>query len=119
MYHNEIEDLDKIGSLRYENIFKVNQTETTGYYFYNIMRTVRITPDDLDNRYYFKFNVNRVIPYTVLSYNFYNTMDLWWLICVMNNIDDPVQFIKPGTTIKLIKQQYVATVVDIIKKQLQ
>ena len=119
MYQNEITDLDSLSELRYENIFKVNQTEENKYYFYNINRTIRFSPADLDSKYFYKFRVNRIIPYTALSYNLYNTMDLWWLICVINNIDNPVEFLKPGAIIKVIKQQYVSTVVDMIKKQLQ
>jgi len=119
MYQNEITDLEDISDLRYENIFKVNQTETNKYYFYNINRTIRFQPADLDPKYYFKFRVNRIIPYTALSHNFYNTMDLWWLICIINNIDNPIEFLQPGKIIKVIKQPYVSTVVDMIKKQLQ
>lgn len=119
MYQNDIPQLDQISSNRFENIFTVNQTEDNGYYFYNIMKTVRITSDDLDDKYFFMFNVNRIIPYTALSYNFYGTTDLWWLICVINNIDNPIEFIKPGTTIKIIKKQHVSTVVAAIKNQLQ
>ena len=119
MYQNEITDLDSLSELRYENIFKVNQTEENKYYFYNITKTIRFSPTDLDPRYFYKFKVNRIIPYTALSYNLYNTMDLWWLLCVINNIDNPVVFLEPGSIIKVIKQQYVSTVVDMIKKQLQ
>ena len=118
MYQNDIPDLESIGSNRFENIFNVEKTETNGYYFYNILKTVRLVVDDLDEKYYFKFNVNRIIPYTSLSYIFYDTIDLWWLICVINNIDNPVEFIDPGTTIKVIKKQHVSTVVSAIKNQL-
>lgn len=119
MYQNDVPELDAISSNRFENIFKINQTEENKYYFYNIMRTVRLTTDDLDDRYIFLFNVDRIMPYTTLSYNFYDTIDLWWLICVVNNIDNPVKFIEPGTTLRMIKKQHVSTIVAAIKKQLQ
>lgn len=119
MYQNQTPQLESIGSNRYENIFHVNQTEENGYYFYNILRTVRLTSTDLDEKFYFKFNVNRIMPYTALSYNFYGTTDLWWLICVINNIDNPIEFIEPGTTILMIKKQHISTVISAIKSQLQ
>jgi len=119
MYQNDIPQLESIGSNRFENIFSVNQTEENGYYFYNILKTVRVTSNQLDEKFYFKYNVNKIIPYTALSYNFYGTTDLWWLICIINNIDNPIEFITPGTTIMIIKKQHVSTVVSAIKKQLQ
>lgn len=118
MYQNDIPDLESIGSNRFENIFNVEKTETNGYYFYNILRTVRLTSNNLDEKYYFKYNVSKVIPYTALSYELYGTMDLWWLICVINNIDNPVEFVEPGTTLNIIKKQHVSTVVSAIKNQL-
>lgn len=118
MYHNDIPQLEPIGSNRFENIFSVHKTSENGYYFYNILKTIRLTTNDLDDRYFFYFKVDRTMPFTVISYNFYETMDLWWLICVVNNIDNPIEFIEPGTTIKMIKPQHVSSIVSAIKKQL-
>lgn len=119
MYHNEIPELESISSQRYENVFNMSQTEDNGYYFYNLIKSVRLTYDDLDEVYFFKFKVDRVIPYTALSFNIYGTTDLWWLICVINGIDDPVKFVEPGVTLKIIKKQHVSTVIAAIKNQLQ
>ena len=118
MYHNDIPDLESISDRRYENIFPVNQTTNSGYHFYNIIKSIRFNPDDLDPSLYFKFNVNRRAPYTALSYSLYGSINMWWLICVINNIDNPITFIEPGTIIKVIKKQYVSTVIDNIKNQL-
>lgn len=118
MYHNDIPDLGSISDNRYENIFPVNQTSINGYHFYNIIKSIRFDPSDLDPALYFKFNVNRRAPYTALSHSLYGSIDLWWLICIINDIDNPIKFLEPGTTIKVIRKQYVSTVIDTIKKQL-
>jgi len=118
MYRNEIDELENLSEYKYENIFKVFQTETNKYYYYNITRTVRVATEDLDKTFYYKHKVNRSISYTALSYSIYGTIDLWWLICIINSIDDPVSFITPGTEIKLIKPKQVRNIIDTIKKQL-
>jgi len=119
MYQNEQADLPSISSTRFENIFHVNQTETNGYYFYNILKTIRVDTDNIDNKYIYLHRVNRSAPYTSLSYQLYGNIDLWWLICVINNIDNPIEFIEPGTLLKIIKKQYVSVVIDAIRQQLQ
>lgn len=119
MYQNQVPSLPPLGNNRYENLFQINQTEDNGYYFYNLARTVRINPDDIDIKYYYFHRVNKSAPYTVLSHQLYGSINLWWLICIINNIDNPVEFLEPGSTIRVIKQQYLATVLSSIKQQLQ
>jgi len=118
MRRNEITDLSPLSEMKFENIFNMSRTDN-GYYFYNIMKTVRFDPKELDSNYYFKFQVDRHMSWTSMSYRFYNTIDLWWIICVVNNIDNPVAFPTPGTTLKIIKKSQVSTIVSSIKTQLQ
>ena len=35
--------------------------------------------------------------YTNISFNFYGTIDLWWLVCKMNDINNPFERLNPGT----------------------
>lgn len=37
----------------------------------------------------------------VISYRFYNTEELWWLICVYNGIIDPLTELVTGLTIQI------------------
>lgn len=119
MYQNNISDLNPLESNRYENIFNVDQTDANNYYFYNIIKTVHINAKDLDPAFYFKHTVDRSTPFTSLSYRLYDSINLWWLICILNNINNPVEFIEPGTVLYIIKKQYLSTVLNEIKKQLQ
>jgi hypothetical protein len=114
-YHNEIDDLDPIGADQFENIFKVHQDGD--FYFYNILRTINF-PQNLNDSYYTQYRVRAYRPLTALSYKFYNTTKLWWLIVLVNNINNPVKFIEPGTVLKIINPQYVSTILDSIKGQL-
>ena len=119
MYRNDISDLEPLSDMKFENIFNMSKTEDNGYYFYNITRTVRFDASELDDEYYFKYVVDRQLSWPALSFRYYNTIDLWWLICVINGIDNPVEFTKPGRELKLIKKSHVNTVVSAIKSQLQ
>ena len=85
---------------------------------YNILQAIRL-PDDIEAGLYVTETVPPNMPLTVLSYRVYGTMDLWWLICLANNIEDPTRFIKPGEEIKIIKPEYVNLVITGIQDQLR
>lgn len=118
MRRNEIPDLSNLSDTRFENIFNMSRTDDRGYYYYNIMKTVRFDPDELDTNFYFKFTVDRHMSWTALSHRMYGSIDLWWLICVINNIDNPIKFPAPGTVLKIIKKSEVSAVVGAINKQI-
>ena len=115
-YQNNISDLPNLSDLRYENIFKVYKTNQNHYY-YNILNTVSI-PLDIDSSTYYLINYNSKMPWTVVSYNAYGTTDLWWLILLTNQITNPVKLPKNLGQLKIIKPEYVRSIVAEIKSQL-
>ena len=116
-YTYQIPNLPSLSEYKYENIFKVFQN-TEGYYFYNILKKVSL-PEDINQDLYTVERPRRTVPYTALSYDFYKTIDLWWLICLVNNITNPLSLIEPGTELKIIKPTQVPNIVDKIKEQLK
>lgn len=112
-YHNDIPELGRINSNRYENLFKIGRNNN--YYFYNILKSV-VFPPDIDPELYTEQIINSRRPYTTLSFQIYGVQDLWWLLCLVNNIRNPVQVITPGTKLKIIKPQYVEDVVKQIQR---
>ena len=114
-YHNQIDVLTPLSQYNFENIFKVYQDG--GFYFYNILKTINF-PKSMDDTYYSKYRVKSNLPLTALSYKFYNTTKLWWLIVLCNDINNPVAFIKPGKTLKIIKPQFVPLIMDAIQGEL-
>jgi len=111
---NNISDLNGLDPSRYENIFKLYK-DSNSLYFYNILNNI-IVPENIDQQFYYKITINRQIPWTTLSYEQYGTIDLWWLICLLNKIDNPVKFANPGTELKILKRNYLATILNIIQK---
>tara|TARA_R110000764_G_scaffold211232_1_gene297303 strand:+ start:194 stop:559 length:366 start_codon:yes stop_codon:yes gene_type:complete len=108
-YQNNIDELPKLGEFRYENLFKVYQID--GYYIYNIINSMSLD-DDMDVEYYYDWKVDSPLPWTTLSYLHYETTNLWWLICIMNGISNPVQFVETGTVLQIIKPVYVRKIID-------
>lgn len=115
-YRNEINELVNIKYTRYENIFQVAKNDN--YYFYNILKKVNI-PDDIDSRLFDEVIVTTNIPYTTLSQQYHGTQDLWWLICLVNKIQNPITNIKAGTKLKILTNDAVNRVLAAIEENLK
>jgi hypothetical protein len=116
-YRNKAPILSKLSEYKFENIFKVYRN-TEGYFFYNIIKKISI-PDDINVDMYDALRLNRKLPYTAISYVNYNTIDLWWLICLVNKIRNPLELLEPGTLLKIIKPVHIPQIIDEIKSQLK
>lgn len=116
-FHNQITDLNSIDKFRYENIFKVYQTSNSNHYFYNILTKVHI-PEDLDPSVYYEILINDRRPWTIISFGEYGTMNLWWLIVLANQIDNPILFPPSGSKLKIIKKEYISQILNSISTQL-
>jgi len=115
-YHNEIDELVPLEYTRYENIFQI--AKNNNYFFYNILKKVNF-PTDIDSRLFHEVIVSTRIPYTVVSHQYYGTQDLWWLICLVNNITNPVNNITPGTKLKILTNDAVNRVLASIEEDLK
>lgn len=111
---NDIPDLEPLNPSRYENIFKLYK-DSNSIYFYNILNDI-VIPDNIDKQFYYIIKINRRVPWTTISYEQYGTIDLWWFICLVNKIDNPIKFVEPGTELKVIRRNYLATILNIIQK---
>ena len=92
----------------FENFYNIYQ-DSDGYYFFNITKTV-IFPEDLKQDKYKEYVVLPKDMWTTISYKFYNTIKLWWLICVSNNIENPIIMPKVGNVIKILNGDVVKEV---------
>jgi hypothetical protein len=110
-YQNSISILPKLNMYRYEKIFKLYQT-SDNQYFYNLVQSIFL-PDKLDKRALFYLTVGQQQPWTMISYNAYQTIELWWLILLTNKIYNPIQPPTTGSVLTLIKPEYIP---DILKE---
>ena len=116
-YQNNIKQLDRLTNLRYENIFKMYQLKT-GQYFYNLQRAINF-PDQLDSTQIGYVTVKQKQPWTTISYNIYGTTELWWVICLLNKIENPVLSPDIGTVLKILNPTYLKNILNEISTSLQ
>lgn len=117
MNQNKIQDLPTLKMENMENIFQV-YTDENDRYFYNLLQTIRI-PTDLPKGYYTFYNIKYGDTWPTVSYKFYQTPNLWWVIVAANNILNPVTQPEPGTTIKIIKTEIVRSMLIEIYNQIR
>ncbi len=99
MKHNEIQDLTKLNIENLENIFNVYQDEN-GMYFYNLLQTISF-PENLPLNLFTPYTIGHGDSWTLISYKTLKNTGLWWMICLVNNIINPVISPIPGETIKI------------------
>ena len=116
-HQNEIKELPDINKYVMENLFPVHKDDT-GKYYYNLLKTV-IPPAEIESEFFEYKTINTLTPLTNLSYMFYGQIELWWLICIINHIENPVEPIPAGTTIKVIKSKYIDDILEKLRDSLK
>ena len=109
MKYNDIYPNDKLDPLKMENIFNV-YTDENNAYFYNVLKSVYF-PEDIDVTHYTTYMVQPKDTWPIISWKSYQTVNLWWLLCSVNQIIDPTIPLKPGTTLKILNPDVVRNVI--------
>lgn len=117
-YQNDLQDIEQLDITRYENVFKLYELGDKKHLWYNIVKNIGI-PTNLQESVYREIVLNETTPLTVVSFQQYNTTNLWWLICLMNGIQNPYDTSYRNKKIKVLRKEYVKPVLDYIKQQLQ
>lgn len=112
MKRNKIKELKKINSNFYENIFNVYQED--GFYYYNLYNTVSIDTENIDPNLYTEHIFSIGDYWTLLSYKYYGTVNLWWILCVANNIQNPLDLPEVGTKLKILNSEVVSDIIQSI-----
>ena len=115
-YQRDIYTLPKLSEYRYENFLKIYVTKDNQY-CYNLQSFSVHFLDEIDTSTYYEIQISKSMPWTAISYNEYRTMDLWWLIMVVNKINNPLEFPKSGTILKILLPKYVKTVISKLKNE--
>jgi hypothetical protein len=115
-YQKNVLSLPRLSDYQYENFFKMYLTEDSQY-FYNLLSFSVYILDELDPSSFYEIQMDRSMPWTAISYNEYRTMDLWWLIMVVNKINNPMEFPQAGTKLKILYPQFVRAVLTKLKNE--
>lgn len=101
---------------KYENYFNIYET-SEGLRFFNLLRNLAIFPSN-NSQVEEEYLTKSQETWYSISYDFYGTMNLWWLICLYNQISNPVEPINKDKTLKLLKPEYVGLVLSELQKQI-
>ena len=115
MKHRDVPNSTSLSDNHFENLFNVYDDD--GVYYYNLMKTVNI-PESLDPGSYFLLTVDNPMSLTTLSFRVYGSINLWWLICIANNINDTVKPITPGRTLRIIHPSYIPKIKSALESSL-
>ena len=122
---------NKLNTLIIKGVFPIDSTQLDKYEYSNLFNVINkgeMSYFNLCKNIYFK-NINYMSPddvkeyvileddsWTNISYKFYNTYKLWWLICKFNNISNPFNELIAGKIIKIPSQEIVDSILDLIKE---
>ena len=112
---NEITELATLSRNLYENIFKVNLIEDNNVYFYNLLNKV-IFPDNISDEFTDEITLMSDKPWTMLSFQLYGTINLWWAVYLLNK-PDYIFKAQANNTYKFIKSKYITSVLNKITVQ--
>lgn len=115
MYQNNIQDLPKLKRGNYENIFNIHEDESNRY-FYNLLQTV-VIPKNLPDGYYEEYIVRYGDTWPFISYKNYTNPNIWWVILEVNNILDATTIPEPGSKLKILKSEFVSSILNQITTQ--
>lgn len=99
MKQNQIQDLERLREENFENIFNVYQDQD-GMYFYNLLQTV-VFPQDLPPSLFTTYVIAYGDTWPFISFKTLKSPNLWWLILLANNIQNPLEPLVNGTQIKI------------------
>ena len=116
MKHNDIKNITKkLYTVNMENIFNVHVEDEVldDKYFYNILRTV-VIPSDMNDSLYQEYVVVEGDTWTNLAFKFFGQVEAWWIICISNNIMNPISFPQPGSILKILTRNAARQVLTTI-----
>ena len=116
-FQDKVELLPDLELYRYENIFKLYKQGENDYYYYNILKKIKI-PEDINEEIFDFVKLPDAMPLTTLSYRIYGTTYLWWLIMVVNDISNPMS-IESGRRVRIVKKPFLRILLENIKKKIQ
>lgn len=109
---NQVLKLEGLNRNLYENIFNVTLVKDSdkSFYAYNLLNKV-IFPENFNSIYIDQKTILSDKPWTMLSHEIYGTIDLWWIIYLINK-PKYIFKAKAGTTYKYIKSNYIEAVLQ-------
>lgn len=110
-------NIDFKSEFKLERIFKVYKQLGGKHFFYNILKKIEF-PEQKARNTYLKYYTKPNDMWSLISYQFYNRVDLWWIIAMYNDVTDTFTPPPAGVLLKVPHPEYVRVVVSSIKEQI-
>jgi len=94
------------------NMMNIQQDED-GEFMLNIFRNYDLNNTITNNQVYYTSYIMEDKEFSDnIAYNVYNNSEMWWLVCLMNNVINPFEYDEAGKELKILKPVYVPTVLS-------
>lgn len=110
----DIIDLQNVDIRHLENMFVVKE-DSDGRYYYDLTDTIFMNPDTMNPLLFEEHEVTSIDTLYGLSLRYFDTRSLWWLVGVVNNINDPFDLNDMvGETIKIPIKSIVSEILTLV-----
>ena len=105
-------DLANTSQLKLFNILE----DEDGVRLQNVWRSYSLNPEVAEETYFFTlYNMNDDDWWDNISFLAYDTPYLWWILCVMNNVQNPFEEVSPGQETNILRDNYLYQVIKEIE----
>lgn len=113
----DITDLS-VPTASFINLLPVQLDEDGITYMLNIFRTYTINEEVRRNvQYYITYEADEEEWWENIAFNVYDTVELWWVNCMMNDVINPFEELSPGQNLNIMKTDMVPTIVREIRNR--
>lgn len=110
---NEVSEY-KLKNTSLLNMFNILEEDNN--YFLNLFRSYTVYNDiKSDIVFYDTYEISNNDFWENISYDIYQTVYLWWIICLINDVINPFEEIDDGKNIKVLRYVYIPYLIREIK----
>ena len=107
---------NRLSSVSFLRLFNILE-DSDGEKFLNIFRFYSVNEDVMsDIMNYTTYEIKEDDWPEFISYIIYDNLNLWWLIYLSNNVLNPFEDFNVGQNIKVLKSQYIPTILREIRQ---
>ena len=99
------------------NLYNILSDNISNIYFNNIFKNITISNAVKENNDYFLIHIATNDDWwDNISDEYYETPNLWYLLCTMNDVINPYEELTTGQQVKVLKQEYIYNIFKDIKR---
>ena len=91
--------------------------DKNGNMVFNNNDSISLDLTDISTNLYESYIVNESDTYHLISFKYYGTTRLWWLIAKINGVQDATEFPEPGEILTVLAPGLIGTILDSIKQK--